>query len=142
MNPFGRVGVHVLPPSKVAFTAQPSLKFQSLAPVIQLLGLSGFTASGVSFCAVVSWLTSTTSWTCGELVLTAAKLGALVAAGGRGGVGGSLQATSATVATVATESFTRTLPDIGRSQREERRICPLPERPASLKDYVSACNNI
>src|SRR5256885_13437283 len=89
MNPFGSVGVHVLPPSKLAFTAQPSLKFQSLAPVIQLFGLSGLTASGVSFCAVVSWLTSTTSCTCGERVLTAAKLGALVAAGGGGGGGGS-----------------------------------------------------
>src|SRR2546425_12852219 len=106
MNPFGRVGVHVLPPSKVAFTAQPSLKFQSLAPVIQLLGLSGFTASGVSFCAVVSWLTSTTSCTCGERVLTAAKLGALVAAGGGGGVGGSLHATTATAVKA---SATRTL---------------------------------
>src|SRR2546426_10668887 len=105
MNPLGSVGVQVRPPSKLAFTAQPSLKFQSFAPVIQLLGLSGFTASGVSFCAVVSWLTSTTSCTCGELVLTAAKLGALVAAGGRGGVGGSLQATSATGATGAAEGF-------------------------------------
>src|SRR5436309_11553744 len=118
MNPSGSVGVQVRPPSKVAFTAQPSLKFQSLAPVIQLLGLSGFTASGVSFCAVVSWLTSTTSCTCGELVLTAAKLGALVAAGG-GGVGGSLQATSATA---ATESVTRTLLDRARSHRGQGRI--------------------
>src|SRR5437867_9443772 len=138
MNPFGRVGVHVLPPSKVAFTAQPSLKFQSLAPVIQLLGLSGFTASGVSFCAVVSWLTSTTSCTCGELVLTAAKLGALVAAGG-GGVGCSLQATSVTA---ATESATRTLLDMGCSRRGKRPICPLPRRAASLKDYVPGCNKI
>src|SRR2546423_9791419 len=116
MNPFGSVAVQVRPPSNVAFTAQPSLKFQSLAPVIQLLGLSGFRASGVSFCAVVSWLTSTTSCTCGERVLTAAKLGALVAAGGGGGVGGSLQATNATA---ATESATRTMLDMGPSRRGE-----------------------
>src|SRR5438094_10304 len=120
MKPLGNVGVQVRPPSKVALTAQPSLKFQSLAPVIQLSGSSGFTASGVSFCAVVSWLTSTTSCTCGARVLTAAKLGALVAAGGGGGVGGSLQATSATA---ATESATRTLLDIGCSLTEKLRIC-------------------
>src|SRR2546426_12243644 len=118
MNPLGSVGVQVRPPSKLAFTAQPSLKFQSFAPVIQLLGLSGFTASGVSFCAVVSWLTSTTSCTCGELVLTAAKLGALVAAGG-GGVGGSLHATTATA---GTGSATRTVLDIGFSMTGELRI--------------------
>src|SRR5256885_13157785 len=59
MNPFGSVAVHVWPPSNEAFTAHPSLKFQSLAPVIRLLGLSGLTAIGVSFWAVVSRLTST-----------------------------------------------------------------------------------
>src|SRR2546426_11764691 len=118
MNPLGSVGVQVRPPSKLAFTAQPSLKFQSFAPVIQLLGLSGFTASGVSFCAVVSWLTSTTSCTCGELVLTAAKLGALVAAGG-GGVGGSLHATPATA---GTERATRTGLGKGGPLKENARI--------------------
>src|SRR5439155_10145469 len=63
-----------------------------------------------------SWLTSTTSCTCGERVLTAAKLGALVAAGGGGGVGGSLQATNATA---ATESATRTRLAMGSSRRGE-----------------------
>src|SRR3989442_1174680 len=60
MKPLGSVGVHVLPPSNVALTPQPSLKFQSLLPVIMLLGFAGLTASGVSFCAVVSRLTLTT----------------------------------------------------------------------------------
>src|SRR5712691_7237314 len=95
MNPLGSVGVQVRPPSKLAFTAQPSLKFQSFAPVIQLSGFCGLTASGVSFCAVVSWLTSTTSCTCGVVLLALAKLGA---PGAAGGVGGSAQATSAKVA--------------------------------------------
>src|SRR5256886_17062838 len=58
MNPLGSVAVHVWPPSNEAFTAQPSLKFQSLAPVIRLLGLSGLTAIGVSFWVAVSRLTS------------------------------------------------------------------------------------
>src|SRR5439155_10307712 len=56
MKPLGSVGVHVLPPSNVALTPQPSLKFQSLLPVIMLLGFAGLTASGVSFWAVVSRL--------------------------------------------------------------------------------------
>src|SRR4029077_5397134 len=56
MKPSGSVGVHVLPPSNDALTAQPSLKFQSFAPVMRLLALSGFTAIGVSFWAVVSGL--------------------------------------------------------------------------------------
>src|SRR5690349_19680802 len=60
-NPLGSVGVHVFPPSNVALTAQPSLKFQSLAPVRRLLEFRGFAAIGVSFCAVVSRLTSTTN---------------------------------------------------------------------------------
>src|SRR6185295_12105803 len=60
MNPLGSVGVQVLPPSNVAFTAQPSLWFQSLAPVIMFSGLAGLTAMGVSFWAVVSRLTLTT----------------------------------------------------------------------------------
>src|SRR6266849_10704069 len=60
MKPFGKVGVHVFPPSNDALTPQPSLKFQSLFPVIMLLGFTGLTASGVSFWAVVSRLTLTT----------------------------------------------------------------------------------
>src|SRR5437879_1091341 len=61
MNPFGSVAVHVGPPSNEAFTAQRSLKFRSLAPVIRLLGLSGLAAIGVSFWEVVSRLTCTTT---------------------------------------------------------------------------------
>src|SRR2546425_7400621 len=72
MKPLGSVGVHVLPPSNVALTPQPSLKFQSLLPVIMLLGLAGLTASGVSFWAVVSRLTLTTR---AELEPRALKLG-------------------------------------------------------------------
>src|SRR2546427_1986108 len=60
MKPLGRVGVQFLPPSNVALTPQPSLKFQSLLPVIMLLGFAGLTARGVSFWAVVSRLTFTT----------------------------------------------------------------------------------
>src|SRR5438445_7173140 len=58
MKPLGSVGVHVLPPSNDALTAHPKLKFQSLAPVRRFLALRGFAAIGVSFCAVVSRLTS------------------------------------------------------------------------------------
>src|SRR6266851_9152633 len=60
MKPFGKVGVHVFPPSNDALTPQPSLKFQSLFPVIMLAGLTGLNARGVSFWAVVSRLTLTT----------------------------------------------------------------------------------
>jgi hypothetical protein len=59
-KPSGSVGVQVLPPSNVALTAQPSLKFQSFAPVIRFCGFAGFTASGVSFCESWSFETSTT----------------------------------------------------------------------------------
>src|SRR2546427_13307928 len=44
VNPLGRVGVHVLPPSNGAFTPQPSLLFQSLLPVVMLLRFAGLTA--------------------------------------------------------------------------------------------------
>src|SRR2546423_15048862 len=59
-NPSGTVGVQVRPPSNVVLTPQPSLKFQSLLPVIMFAGLAGLIATGVSFCAVVSAETSTT----------------------------------------------------------------------------------
>src|SRR5436305_2238694 len=62
-KPFGRVGVHDVPPSKVALTAQPSLKFQSFAPVIMFSGFFGLIAIGVSFWDVWSRLTSTTGVT-------------------------------------------------------------------------------
>src|SRR5947208_7266311 len=136
MNPLGSVGVQVRPPSKLALTAQPSLKFQSFAPVTQLSGFSGFTASGVSFCAVVSWLTSTTSCTCGVVLLTLARLGA---PGAAGGVGGSLHATRTSA---VTERATRTLLGMSRSGWGRRRICPRRPTPASLKDYVTGCNKI
>src|SRR5712691_3546967 len=110
MKPSGSVGVQVRPPSKLAFTAQPSLKFQSFAPVIQLSGFCGLIASGVSFCAVVSWLTSTTSCTWGDPAPPVfARLGALDP---RGGVGGSPQATRTTAVAARTM---RTLLDMGRS---------------------------
>jgi hypothetical protein len=59
-KPSGSVFVQLFPPSKLAFTPQPSFQFQSLAPVIRLSGFVGLTASGVSFCDVVSRLTFTT----------------------------------------------------------------------------------
>src|SRR6266508_1931535 len=114
MNPLGRVGVHVLPPSKVALTPQPSLYFQSLLPVIKLLGVAGLTASGVSFCAVVSRLTLTTR--AGALLRAVLKLGP---SGVSDVMGASWQAAQSSAATAR---VVRRAGRICSSRRESRAV--------------------